>query len=127
MLSLRHKLSIGFGGLLLIMALIGIRSIMQMSTLGRAIHDIMRENYKSVVACQDMKDAMERIDDGVLFILLGFGPEGKAAIEENIPAFEKALAVELNNITMPGEGELAEQIRGLYNRYRTLVNEVDCQ
>ncbi|MCU0577624.1 MAG: HAMP domain-containing protein, partial [Desulfobacterota bacterium] len=123
MLSLRHKLSIGFGGLLLIMALIGIRGIMQMSTLGRAIHDIMRENYKSVVACQDMKDSMERIDDGVLFILLGFGPEGKAAIEENIPAFEKALAVELNNITMPGEGALADQIRRLYNRYRTLVND----
>lgn len=125
MLSLRQKLLIGFGGLFLIIALIGIRGIVQVSALGHAIHDIMRENYKSVVACQDMKDTIERIDDGVLFVLLGHEPDGLARISTNLPAFEKALGIELNNITLPGEGELAEKIRVLFTRYKTLVNTLE--
>ena len=76
MLSLRHKLLVGFGGLLLIMALIGIRGIMQVSDLRGAIQAIMSENYRSVVACQDMKEAIERIDDGALFLLLGYRQDG---------------------------------------------------
>ena len=58
MFGLRQKLSLGFGGLLLIILIIGGQSIVQFRELGQSIDVILRENYQSVVACQQMKDAI---------------------------------------------------------------------
>src|SRR5512139_41350 len=116
MLGIRQKLSLGFGGLLLIILIIGIQSIIQLTRLGVSIDVILRENYRSVIACQDMKEALERIDSGVLFVLLGDTDSGLRLIQANEVAFEKALQVEMGNITMPGEGERAQRLRDLYAR-----------
>ena len=72
MLGLRQKLSLGFGGLLLIILIIGMQSIIQFRDLGQSIDVILRENYRSVVACQEMKEALERMDSGILFTFLGY-------------------------------------------------------
>ena len=61
MLSLRQKLLLGFGGLLLITLIGGIQSIIQFRYLGQSIDVILKENYRSVIACQDMKEALERM------------------------------------------------------------------
>ena len=45
MLGLRQKISLGFGGLLIIILFIGIQSIIQLSRLGDSIDVILRENY----------------------------------------------------------------------------------
>src|SRR5512136_1707483 len=107
MLGLRQKLSLGFGGLLLIILIIGIQSISHLTQLGESIDVILRENYRSVIACQEMKEALERIDSGILFTLNGYQDKGNDLIGKNEQAFEKALQIELNNITLPGEGEKA--------------------
>ena len=70
MLGLRQKLSLGFGGLLVIILVIGVQSIVHLTKLGESIDVILRENYRSVIACQKMKEALERIDSGILFPLL---------------------------------------------------------
>ena len=67
MVGLRQKLSLGFGGLLLIILIIGIQSIIHLTKLGESIDIILRENYRSVIACQQMKEALERMDSGILF------------------------------------------------------------
>ena len=46
MLSLRQKLSLGFGGLLLIMLIGGVQSIIQFRYLGKSIDMILKENYR---------------------------------------------------------------------------------
>jgi signal transduction histidine kinase len=125
MLGLRHKLLLGFGGLLLIIALIGIQSITKVTTLGDAIDVILKENYQSVIACQNMKEALERMDSGALFILSGYENEGREAIDRNVPAFENALHIELNNITVPGEGEKANHLQELFSRYRPMVQSME--
>ena len=56
MFSIRQKLMLGFGGLLVIVAVIGVMTILQIRHLGEAIDVILRENYRSVVACQEMKE-----------------------------------------------------------------------
>ena len=71
MLGLRQKISLGFGALLVIILVIGVQSILHLSRLGGSIDVILRENYRSVIACQQMKEALERIDSGTLFVLLG--------------------------------------------------------
>ncbi len=127
MLGLRHKLALGFGGLLAIITIIGGQSIINLAKLGDSIDVILRENYKSVIACQQMKEALERIDSGLLFTLLGDTQEGKALIHKNKTDFENALQVEINNITVPGEGEKAAHLQELFGRYKTVLSSVEDQ
>jgi two-component system, NtrC family, sensor histidine kinase KinB len=123
--GLRQKLSLCFGGLLLIIVAIGIQSILHLTRLGESIDVILRENYRSVVACQEMKEALERIDSGILFMLLGDADRGKDLIETHRLAFEKALRVESNNVTLPGEGEKVASLVGLFQQYRTILKAVE--
>jgi signal transduction histidine kinase len=125
MFSLRQKLFLGFGGLLLIIALTGIQSVSKVTELGDAIDIILRENYRSVLACQNMKESLERMDSGALFILSGYEKEGREAIDGNLPEFEKALAIELNNITIPGEGEKAAHLSELFARYKATIQGME--
>lgn len=124
MFGIREKLSFGFGGLFLILCLVGIQSIILLAKLGESIDVILRENYRSVIACQDMKEALERMDSAALFTLLRHDSEGKSLIEENRRKFAAALKVELNNITLAGELEQATGIQNLFREYKRTLDEV---
>jgi len=125
MLGLRQKLSLGFGGLLLIILIIGMQSIIHLTKLGESIDVILRENYRSVIACQQMKEALERMDSGILFELLGYTQKGGELIRKNELVFEMALQVELHNITLPGEGERASHLQDLFGRYKTALKKIE--
>jgi len=124
MLGLRQKLSLGFGGLLVIILVLGIQSIYHIARLGESIDVILRENYRSVIACQDMKEALERIDSGVLFTLLGYVPEGELLISRNEELFNRALLVEVHNVTVPGEADSVAHLEKLYQTYRMALERV---
>ena len=87
MLTISHKLSIGFGGLLFLLVAIGSQGMYLISDLGQSIDVILRENYRSVIACQEMKEALERTDSGALFCLLGY-EDGKKLMGENKRTFQ---------------------------------------
>jgi NtrC-family two-component system sensor histidine kinase KinB len=118
LLGLRPKLALGFGGILALFITGGIYSIALLDRLGSSIDVILRENYESVVACEQMKEALERMDSAALFSLAGDLARGRELTAANRPRFEKALATELANITLPGEGELAQRLARLYGEYR---------
>ncbi len=123
MFRLKHKLFLGFGALLVIILVVGVQSITRLMQLGGSIDVILKENYRSVIACEQMKESAERIDSGALFVLLGEKKNGRQLIESNLPQFAEALQVELDNITVPGEKEEAWRLRDLFARYRTLIGE----
>ena len=125
MLGLRQKISLGFGGLLVIILVIGVQSILHLSRLGESIDVILRENYQSVIACQEMKEALERIDSGILFTLQGYLDKGNDLIGKNEQAFEKALRIELNTITLPGESEKADLLKQQFGRYKMMLKEIE--
>jgi signal transduction histidine kinase len=124
MLGLRQKLSLGFGGLLIIILIIGIQSISHLTQLGQSIDIILRENYRSVIACQEMEESLERMDSGTLFVLLGEKEEGTELIQKNEAVFEKALQAELNNITLPEEGRKAHHLQDLFKQYQATLHEM---
>jgi PAS domain S-box-containing protein len=124
MFGLRQKLILGFGGLLFIIVLIGMQSIRELTHLGQSIDVILRENYRSVIACQQMKEALQHMDTGALFIMLGYQDRGEEQIAKNETAFEKALQIELNNITLPQEGEIAGPIESMFEQYRKTLREM---
>lgn len=117
MIGIRQKLIMGFGGMLAVIIAVGGLTLSQIGQLGVAIDVILKENYRSVVACQGMKESLERIDSGLLFTLAGEHAQGLRLIDANEPKFRAALASELGNITLPGEGERAQSLRGLFERY----------
>ena len=121
MIGIRQKLMLGFGGLLAVIAIVGALTMVQIDELGKAIDMILKENYRSVVACQDMKESLERMDSGTLFTLAGNELEGNRLIEEYTSKFRDALNIELGNITLPGEREKAEIIRVLFERYVEVI------
>ncbi len=124
MFGLRQKISLGFSALLIIIVVIGTQSILHLSKLGVSIDVILRENYRSVIACQQMKEALERMDSGTLFVLLGHSREGNDLIRDNRAAFEKSLQAELGNITLPAEGDKAARLQELFRRYEVLLDSV---
>jgi signal transduction histidine kinase/HAMP domain-containing protein len=117
MIGIRQKLMLGFGGLLSIVAVIGVLTMVQIGDLGRAIDVILKENYRSVVACQEMKESLERIDSGILFTLAGNEDEGNGLIRKYTSKFRTALDVELGNITLPDEREKSQRIKTLFDEY----------
>lgn len=121
--TLRQKIFIIFALLLAIAAIIGIQSIRRFNQLGRSTGLILKENYRSVIACQRMMDALERIDSGLLFILSGFVKEGIGQIEENRRNFQNALQMELDNLTLPGEPERSAELKALYGHFSRGVDE----
>ncbi|MDD8025131.1 MAG: ATP-binding protein [Acidobacteriota bacterium] len=124
MLGIRQKLILGFGGLFLLVGGIGLLTMTKISVLGRSIDVILRENYKSVIACQSMKEALERIDSGVLFSFMGRPDESRRLVDDNRKVFASALDKELNNITLSGEGETAGKIPALYAAYAESIAAV---
>jgi hypothetical protein len=72
-----------------------------------------------------MKEALERIDSGILFELLGYTQKGDELIRKNELAFEMALGVELHNITLPGEGAKANHLQDLFGKYKTALRKIE--
>jgi signal transduction histidine kinase len=124
MIGISQKLMLGFGGLLAVVVALGLLTMNQINELGRAIDVILKENYRSVVACQEMKESLERVDRGILFTLIRDEALGTKLIEENIPKFNAALEVEINNITLVGERAAAERIRTLFNSLTNVLPHV---
>ena len=106
---LRNRILLGVAPLFVLLLVTGIYAVDLFSKLGGAIDVILRENYESVVASQNMKEAAERMDSGMLFMLGGEEERGAALYRQNVPIFEANLGREMRNITLPGEGDLAQK------------------
>lgn len=120
--GIRTKLLLGFGGLLAIVAFLGMLTMGHIIDLGQSINVILRENYNSVIACQDMRQALEEINGGIAYSLLGKPEEGQKQIDLNLKRFHDALAVELSNITISGEKEKAESLKDILKKYEKIIS-----
>lgn len=117
MTGIRQKLILGFGAWLAVVAVVGILTISQIDELGQAIDVTLKGNYRSVVACQDMKESLERMDSGILYTLSGNSGEGNRLLEAFATQFRAALDVEFGNISLAGEREKSLKIKALFNQY----------
>jgi two-component system, NtrC family, sensor histidine kinase KinB len=117
--TLRTKLLIGLFPLLAILFGLGLWAIYMFSRLGGDIEVILRENYRSVLYAQNMREALERMDSALLFAVAGEDQMARAQFDDNRPNFEHNLQLERNNITLIAEGEqtIADDLTRLYERY----------
>jgi NtrC-family two-component system sensor histidine kinase KinB len=124
MFSLRQKLLFSFGGLLAILLIVGALGIILLTRYSETIERIYRENYDSVIYGQNMKDAIERMDDRIQAALWGELGALEGKVEEIISRFEENLARESGNITLPGEKEIVDELVGLWREYHAPYSSV---
>src|SRR4051812_31090418 len=120
--TLRTKLLIGLTPLLAIMVGLGLWAIVMFARLGSNIDVILKENYRSVLAAEGIKEALERMDSAALFAIGGEEQQARGQFAENRPKFERNLKIEQGNVTLPGEQEKADRLAALSARYVTLTD-----
>jgi NtrC-family two-component system sensor histidine kinase KinB len=78
----------------------------------------MKDNYRSVLAAQRMKEAIERMDSAALFMVAGQQQKGVEQGEKYRPVFEAELKVQEGNITERGEKEFTMGLRTAWTDYQ---------
>ena len=78
MFSLRHKLSVGFGGLLLILLVVSGLGIAVLRQHRTAMDKFLYENWRSVEYGQNMVDALDQLNDAAKVLAEANGPPGDA-------------------------------------------------
>jgi NtrC-family two-component system sensor histidine kinase KinB len=122
--TLRTKILLGYGASLIIVAVILALAIVLLLRLGRASDAILQENYRSILAAENMINDIERQDSGVLLILLNFQEMGLQEFRENEVSFLQWLGRAKDNITIPGEKEVVESIEQNYTHYLQEVSQL---
>ena len=115
--SLRKKIFIGYGIALALMIVVFVWALVHLLDLGEASDAILRENYKSILAAENMVYAIERQDSATLLLFLGYQEQGWRQFHENESLFFQWLARAKDNITVEGEERIVNTIEKEYSAY----------
>jgi hypothetical protein len=124
-MNLYKKLLLAQAPIAIALALVGVFSVIVVSFLGSHSQTILKDNYRSVLAAQRMKEAIERMDSSALFIAAGQREKGIEQAEKNRPLFEAELRVQEGNITEAGEKEFTAGLRNAWNDYQTKISRLE--
>jgi len=116
-MNLRNKLLLSFLIFIAALVALGVWSALSLRELGEVSRRIIAHNYDSVVAAQDMKESLERMDSAALFLLLGDRDRAMAQFNQHRARFDAAFGKAAGNITEPGEPEIIEAIRSDRDEY----------
>jgi NtrC-family two-component system sensor histidine kinase KinB len=122
--TLRKKIFIGYGVAIILVIVVFIWAFVNLFELGRASDDILSENYKSIIAAENMIDAIERQDSGVLLLLLGYEDEGLEQYRSNESQFLQWLGRAKDNITIEGESKIISLIDQSYSSYMVSFSQL---
>ncbi len=114
---MKKRIIIGLAPIFVLIVAMGAYAILLFAELGSQVDVVLRENYRSVVAGQKMKESAERMDSSFFFSLVGEEQRGRQLFADHLPKFEEGLQAELGNITLPGEEKLAGSLQSLFTRY----------
>ena len=92
--------------------------------LARSSQAILKDNYRSVLAAERMKEAAERIDSGVAFAVIGRTARGLAQIDANAVTLDAELRVQQGNITEVGERDATGRLATAWTAYRGALDEL---
>ena len=116
-MTLRSKLLLAQVPMAIAVAVVGVLASVTNGKLGRNSELILKDNYRSVLAAQRMKEAIERIDSAALFVVAGEQAEGTSQSQEYIPRFERELEAQEGNVTEAGEQQATHALRARWNKY----------
>ena len=115
--TLRKKVLIGYSLALCLIIAVIVWSLINMVRLGNAAEAILKENYKSILAAENMIDSLERQDSAILLLMLNYPDEAINQFRENENHFLLWLGRAKDNVTIPGEEKIVENIDAGYSEY----------
>jgi NtrC-family two-component system sensor histidine kinase KinB len=124
-MRLKTKILVGYGVAFFLMGLVVAWAVANLVSLGKASDAILRENYRSILAAENMVDALERQDSAILLMFLGDTEKGVTQFREGEAVFLQWLARAKDNITIQGEAELVHSIDTDYEKYRGRFSDLN--
>jgi len=115
--TLKTKILAGYGITLALIGFVGFWGVFNLRRLGNASNAILQENYRSILAAENMIDAIERQDSATLLILLDDEATGTQQFRTNEIEFLQWLGRAKDNVTIPGEAEIIETLQQRYEQY----------
>ncbi len=115
--TLKGKISLVYLCLVVMTAVVGSVSVINLYKLSGAIDGLMTANYKSIKAVSNMMEAVERQDSAMLVYINYDRQKGIDVFTENNGTFTRWFEIERNNITEAGEKELVNAIESYYSSY----------
>jgi len=119
--SLKQKLALSYALLIVIILAVSGWAIYHLVHLGRSVDVILINNYKSILASENMKEALERIDSSAMFLVASHTEKAKAQFAENAGKFDDNFRIAADNITEPGEAEIVSDINSRYMAYNKSI------
>ncbi|MES1164377.1 MAG: PAS domain-containing sensor histidine kinase, partial [Verrucomicrobiota bacterium] len=116
-MTLRAKLILAQSPLAVALLLLGVVSGSVTRRLGAQARLILADNYRSVLAAERMKGALDKLNADALVVLAGHGAGTQADIAANGAMFERELSAQEGNITEPGEREATRDLRASWTAY----------
>ena len=116
-MKLRTKLTMALAPLAAVLIALGAAAIRTTTEMGELSERILRDNYRSVLAAQRMKEALERIDSAAAFRALGQRAKAEGQERSSEERFEQELRVQEANITEVGEAEATRALRASWSGY----------
>ncbi|MFA6472893.1 MAG: ATP-binding protein [Candidatus Latescibacterota bacterium] len=115
--SLRKKILLGYGLILLLLLVVFIWALSELQSLGEAGDAILKKNYRSIIAAETMIDALGMQNNAFLLVTQGSEQAGIQDFNRNESVFLQWLSRAKDNITEKGEKELIQQIDEKYVTY----------
>lgn len=114
--TIRAKIIFTFAGIVVLNLGAGFWSIYNFYKLGTTVATIVRENYNSVIAAENMVKSLERQDNAL--ILAGEGEEASVAyFSENKELFLYWFGRAVRSLALPGQEPILDSIQAVYQRY----------
>jgi two-component system, NtrC family, sensor histidine kinase KinB len=114
---MKQRIFLGLAPLFILLVAMGAYAVTLFAKLGSRVDVILRENFRSVLAGQQMKETSERMDSALFFSLAGEEERGRRLYAHNLPAFRESLRTATNNVTLQGEGELTDKVKRLHEAF----------
>ncbi len=121
-MTLKAKLVLAQAPLAVALVFVGLVSGTVTTRLGAESRLILADNYRSVLAAERMKDALDGLDAQALMILSGRADAVRP--DDTVrQRFEGELAVQEGNLTEVGEKEATAAVRGAWNEYARALHD----
>jgi hypothetical protein len=123
--KIKTKILLGFLLIIGMLVAAGSVSIYEFIRISGLVEAMIKDNYKTIQAGKTMLEAVERMDSGVLLLLLGQFGEGTKVMHSADSSFRAALVQAEGNITEEGETDVVASIRKDYAIYLAAIDKTD--
>ena len=120
-----QKILLGYGLIILLLIIIVGLAEYHISRLGSASQDILKENYESILASENMIGAIERQDSSIILSLFDDSYETLEHIKKNEGVFYQWLTRAKDNITIQGEVDILNKIEDGYASFLALLTRLE--